>query len=1793
MKEFPLSKKHIFNKNKFIFISLIILLSLNYSSSFGNLNENRNLDECYPNCKNCTESSTAPHNMKCLTCQDGFNFYKKSNNCLNCSKYVNYEQTECIDEIPEGYYLENPELGILEKCHELCKTCDGPPVPWGMQCIECKYEDEDFKPTYETDCPDEPDDDDETDIPAGECPRTEPILVRDDICFMTYCTDEEYESGLCKINNEIIKMQWINRIQRFGDGEINNACLDYGENGELMLFGQQKDENNNTWIYIYGIDKSFSPFFNDDISGKYSYFKKVLLPYDITLENIKIVKNFENDNLFLISTQINNEMYVFDYNDNSTKIHKFERKAYSTKSSDIINIKKMPEVYFTNFIICHNDNEKECYGFIRKFKFTTNDNDIALIKEFTTKTKINLKMDFICIESFPNYIQCLYLESETNKFKLSLYDINTHLEKHKFEIEPDLNYTSIYFNSMLKLNDKAFVVVYLLDNNIIKVLVKSVDYNYYTFYLDLFDYVENVPYIILNSNKAYKFYDNDTPQRNSLCKINDNKFAILLNSFNGLDKNINDNSEIVIYIFSIFNKNRNINVRKYSINFRLYNMVNKGKLLGYTIGNYFGILLDLSLPGNKNITNAGFITFGYVGIKDDYDYVVYEKDFFPENSTLSNPLSVRKYLSNKVQNNLFGYSFNDAIILSLPKEKMGVFYFGQHYKISEHQSFKLTEDIYYELYDNYTGGNYSIEFAGAAQEPIYNDVDKYAEEVYYYPNNTNVSEKYHYNPKMLIGQKIKFIFNIKDNPHKMDCYPSCSKCDYNSSDDNNHMCTECKYGYYFLNGTKNCYKDLKEHYYFDKNEKKYYPCYKDCLTCDKKETSIHNMNCLSCDDNFDFYPKSKNCLDCPNYVSYTQEQCISSIPEGYYLLDEALGTIDKCYQFCKTCSKGPTTDTSLHMNCDICLYENKNFVPKENGDCPDTEDVDDEVDPVDGVCPRDKPILKKNKCKMIYCTEKEFEDKICIINNDYIKTQWLNKINNFPENAIKIKYDENDNGDIFLISQKKESEKINMLVYGFNKEKEGYFYDKIKDEYNSFKEISFNNKEYIEKIKYLEFDKKDYFLNMIQDNKSYLIDFNSTESFTISSPYIPIYIDKFEKNIEQNNEYLYDYIYCDKNENNENDKCYLGITKYKINNKNDISIITNIEEKIMIKPNTKLICINNVYSSNFILCKYNQYQIIDKNSFINKHIISLFDSDTLYSIDENILDDYFMPGKQTFDAIMPIDDSKSNFIIAYSTSQNIIKVLFKKLKEDYTSIDDLIPNIPCIYINEDLKYNFYGDVFSNDMAKLNEDNFVLLIKTYKINNNKEQINNGLLVVSLRIDKLSMITLRYYEIDFTLYNMNIKGSLIGYNLGGLFGVLLEINSNSNEIGNSAFLTFGFMNATKDVSLDEGTKNLITEKKNIKIKDYMGDIENNLFGYEVVGVQIQDLPDAYKVGGFLNLNDGNKLINKNDIISIQSELRFKQVNSPIYGRYFISFISIIKESSEEITSKFAIKTEYYPDNSTKAYFNPRTFKGKLFKYNFAISEPVIKCFPNCEECFLSSEDINNQHCLSCKKGFYFIDNTRNCFDKIDSKYYFDEKTKKFYPCYKDCYTCKEKEINSSYMNCESCSSEFNYYSKSKNCLNCNKYVNYEQTQCIYSIPEGYYLQDPKLGIIDKCYELCKTCSQKEIEKDGIIHMNCDTCVFTNNTKITIKGNCPEKEEREDAKTDEKKDESPDKTDDNGSNWAMYFGIGVGVLVIIVICGIIFYKLCLKKNKNKNKIDPSIYFNTNEKSIPFEDDNEDAIN
>ena len=553
-----------------------------------------------------------------------------------------------------------------------------------------------------------------------------------------------------------------------------------------------------------------------------------------------------------------------------------------------------------------------------------------------------------------------------------------------------------------------------------------------------------------------------------------------------------------------------------------------------------------------------------------------------------------------------------------------------------------------------------------------------------------------------------------------------------------------------------------------------------------------------------------------------------------------------------------------------------------------------------------------------------------------------------------------------------------------------------------------------------------------------------------------------------------------------------------------------------------------------------------------------------------------MPDKQVIDAMIPMDENKSKFIIVYSTSKNIIKILFKTFKNDYEELDDVIDKVPFININEDLQYYLEGDVFSNDVCKIDNNNYIFSIKAHK---NKEDINNtGLLVVSLRIYNLAKVIVRYYYIDLNLYNINLPGNLLGYNLNGLFGALLEINSGEKEKEKAAFLTFGFVNATNDVPIERGTLDLITYKKNIKISDYILEIENNIFGYEVEGVQILNIPDAYKVGGFLNLNDNFNLIKINDNISISSELRFSPVKEPIYGNYSISFVSIIKEPSEQVAINIDDKSEYYPSDSTQYNYDLKTFKGKTFTYNFALTDTKIKCFPNCEECLYTSEDINNQGCLKCKSGFYFIHDTKNCFDKLEHNYYFDSTTQQFYPCYKDCYTCNTKEINSTYMNCLTCLNPFKFYEKNKNCLKCDKYVNFEQTQCINSIPDGYYLKEKERGIIDKCYKFCKTCSKKEIELGNKIYMNCDSCLFKNNSKITIQGNCPEKEESEND--NEKK----------GNNFVIYFSITFSIIIIVVVIIVIYFKCCRKQNNN---LDPSSYLNIEGKTFPFEDDQDSNIN
>ena len=72
---------------------------------------------------------------KCIS--TNFNSSIKIN--IHCSKsYYNYEKTECIETIPDGFYCNNKELKTIEKCHDNCKTCEMGPTTDNNKCLTCK-----------------------------------------------------------------------------------------------------------------------------------------------------------------------------------------------------------------------------------------------------------------------------------------------------------------------------------------------------------------------------------------------------------------------------------------------------------------------------------------------------------------------------------------------------------------------------------------------------------------------------------------------------------------------------------------------------------------------------------------------------------------------------------------------------------------------------------------------------------------------------------------------------------------------------------------------------------------------------------------------------------------------------------------------------------------------------------------------------------------------------------------------------------------------------------------------------------------------------------------------------------------------------------------------------------------------------------------------------------------------------------------------------------------------------------------------------------------------------------------------------------------------------------------------------------------------------------------------------------------------------------------------------------------------------------------------------------------------
>ena len=170
-----------------------------------------------------------------------------------------------------------------------------------------------------------------------ECPRDKPILKNDE-CLSIYCLPQEFENKNCTISNPFIKSQWLNKIHTFASEGISHICATTNSEGDLFLIAQGFTSGNSGDKYIFGFHYDGNGIFyykNNKFNNIYYSFETIDFP-DNKYPEIFYSIDFEKTQ-YLLSTQIENEMFLIDYKAKNLTIFTLNSNAYYSDSLFILD----------------------------------------------------------------------------------------------------------------------------------------------------------------------------------------------------------------------------------------------------------------------------------------------------------------------------------------------------------------------------------------------------------------------------------------------------------------------------------------------------------------------------------------------------------------------------------------------------------------------------------------------------------------------------------------------------------------------------------------------------------------------------------------------------------------------------------------------------------------------------------------------------------------------------------------------------------------------------------------------------------------------------------------------------------------------------------------------------------------------------------------------------------------------------------------------------------------------------------------------------------------------------------------------------------------------------------------------------------------------------------------------------------------------------------------------------------------------------------------------------------------
>ena len=742
------------------------------------------------------------------------------------------------------------------------------------------------------------------------------------------------------------------------------------------------------------------------------------------------------------------------------------------------------------------------------------------------------------------------------------------------------------------------------------------------------------------------------------------------------------------------------------------------------------------------------------------------------------------------------------------------------------------------------------------------------------------------------------------------------------------------------------------------------------------------------------------------------------------------------------------------------------------------------------ICDLDTPLVDNSGS----CIISKFNESKNQIANKIVKTQFMNKINQIGiEGNWFMGFDISSNGDLIIQSVRYLQNAVikERNFYAIKSNGREFFYNKNTNKFinqiiiNSTSEYFKFESEFI-KIKLVNDGENDYYLStsILNYTTTEIIDLNKNEIFGTyqgllfgQQNFSSIRYSIFELSHNPKT-YVFGFI------KEAGSSFYLSLQKfqfYKTDLRQQDSFKklgnSNQDENFEVYKSKIISCIE--ISKYFLIqcfylntSKYLYIGLFNEENLNFVHSEKISETQITDVVNDNLYEGNFkciLLKNETFVISYILKNGDKNFSLFIQ-----IKTLIYNTKNDSFGYEDFLVRYKEIQLNKDLvitrnKYYFF------DIKKINDKKFWIFFW--------EKDSNKFYIIIMELYKLheTNLYIKTYSINLKLYGFTLYEYLKCLNYNNYLGLIYtSYYTSSGDTKYQYFSLLSYINST-----DSELNNNLNNGLKLNLSEYINidNIENNIFGVELIGIKILKLPKSNEIGIYFVSELNNQIIYDNDILPNNDLIKFifdyeklKEGNDI----YTIELAGIVQEQNYSEANKFIIYNEYYGNEYFENYYKQHIYIGRTSFYNFTINTNINgnndnSFISNCKLCYSGK-------CIKCKDNYRLILDQNICLKEFNEEgYYYDEDNFVYKKCHQFCKTCDKGpkyyddllEIEDT--NCIECIEGYYKMENTNNCVNINN-------------PPMYHYFNTTLNKFLKCSENCLTCNQSQVNSS---YYGCTSC------------------------------------------------------------------------------------------------------